>query len=237
MKRQQAFTLVELLVVIAVIGILASLLMPALQRASTLAKQTACTNQLRQIGMSVPQYANEYGEYVPGRVQFLGDNTGWVLCLAPYLGGDTILWVCPAAADRREPQFANYMTGTRRMVTNAGVSAYLHQVQTIGINGWAFPYTTVKLTKVRNAAKLMYAADATGWSTSLYAPQNPNGWRLLGAHVYPDDGASMYPHHGRNINQLCLDGHAISRDVDKARANCIYASCPDMNIRDQWVVR
>ena len=64
-NTETAFTLVELLVVIASIGILAALLLPVLQRSKLAAQRTVCLNNLKQIGLAVKMYANEHGDLLP----------------------------------------------------------------------------------------------------------------------------------------------------------------------------
>ena len=86
-RHRHAFTLLELLVVIATVSILAALLLPALARAKEKGKQTSCLNSTRQQALAIFMYADDNRDLLPP-VAFrdsTGNETNWPALLDPYL--------------------------------------------------------------------------------------------------------------------------------------------------------
>jgi prepilin-type N-terminal cleavage/methylation domain-containing protein len=91
--KRSGFTLVELLVIIGIIGILASLLLPALGAARRKAQGTVCLNNLRQLNLGLGMFAEEHDGLYPNT------NQVWYYyrqMIAPYVGVSSNSFACPA---------------------------------------------------------------------------------------------------------------------------------------------
>ena len=97
--RRSAFTLIELLVVIAIIAILAAILFPVFARARENARRASCQSNLKQIGLGVLQYLQDYDERYPNQVTIGGGSNnppvGWADEIQPYIKS-TQIFQCPS---------------------------------------------------------------------------------------------------------------------------------------------
>jgi prepilin-type N-terminal cleavage/methylation domain-containing protein/prepilin-type processing-associated H-X9-DG protein len=95
-RRPSAFTLLELLVVLAIVAVLLGLLLPAVQKARAAVQRAACLNNLRQMGLALHAYHNIYGTFPAGGIEWRppGNTTrrqlAWSAFLLPYLEQDAV---------------------------------------------------------------------------------------------------------------------------------------------------
>lgn len=89
-----AFTLIEILIVVAIMAILAAILFPVFSRARENARRASCQSNLRQIGLGMLQYTQDYDERLP-RNDSGSDLGTWVDVLQPYLKSEQI-FLCPS---------------------------------------------------------------------------------------------------------------------------------------------
>jgi prepilin-type N-terminal cleavage/methylation domain-containing protein len=113
--RRRGFTLIELLVVIAIIAILASILFPVFAQARESARTTSCSSNLRQVGIALGMYTQDYDECLPwGASNLSGTSLTWYDLVEPYVkvgvsgfgftgGVQRPFYVCPSFENNEIP--------------------------------------------------------------------------------------------------------------------------------------
>jgi len=152
----RGFTLIELLVVIAIIAVLIALLLPAVQAAREAARRAQCTNNLKQLGLSVHNY-NQQQNCLPASSMFLGPtndmgwgwNASWCVFMLPSL--------------EQMPLYNAYNFGVNADASNAGLANTTVTYSAIPV--LACPSESQKVRPLRPYAPTNYVANHGGPGT------------------------------------------------------------------------
>lgn len=237
------FTLIELIVVIAIIAILAAILFPVFATAREKARQSSCASNMKQLGIGLLQYQQDYDEMFPvGRCYVLTTCTnlggmGWAGELYPYVKS-AYVFTCP------DDQTVQAGGGTP---VSYAINGYVWDLQLSKIG---YPALTLLLCEVEGAnvnltdpqeAGGQLRSPATVADNSLTCPMSgscnvaynitPEIHMVFGqthdvaASKYSSDGGIAGVHSG-NANYLLCDGHVKWLTAGQVRYNVTPASAP-----------
>ncbi len=206
--RERAFTLVEMLVVIAIIAVLAAFIIPAITGAIAKGRQSACISNMRQIGAALILYTNENNGDFPETTHTTGAkiSRAWIYTLKPYLGNIDKVRISPAdpkGAARLKANASSYILNSYVFVPQVGPFGEMGESFN-NIRRIPFPEHTILAFNISDQQSPSVMNDHT--HSDLW----PRNWKRLCADIQPDrhrTGSANKDNTKGSANYLYADGH------------------------------
>lgn len=218
-SRRNAFTLIELLTVIAIIGILAAIIIPTVGKVKRTAKKAQCVSRMRQWGSAIALQANDAKTKVI--LGFLKDGSGsYVLDTYLNYGGENVVEasrtdaanlrkgvdgfaLCPTYVNNGQtlPKYQyGFVVPIGATISTPILGIIINATYSYSTTNASSPSRLLLMVEVKNGATLPVVKAVGDIKTFL---DDPNSVRSL----QNNDG---YDRHGGNVNALFLDGHVSS---------------------------